>query len=506
MVLDSGRTGDANPSVGLDWALESVAGWMEARAAVLWSCNGGWDVAAHYGHDGAVRCRAAQSNDCLCRAAAISGQTLTNADVPALTATLAQCPYVVDGSLDTFIGAPVVFKGNTVGVVSLFFDASHRISPAALDRFDDVIRPAGAALADLQTSRAVSSAKTEWENAVDTIAVPVAVLDENMSVRRANRAFARWIGTGWDKIIGRRCFDLVTSFDADSTEPTLIREISDDMPVHIAIRTRDSLKTAAAVCYPLKDAAGADIGSVCMVDIEQKTSVSNQMAALQRAAMLGRLATELAHELGAPLSTVAGRAELLLSQPVAEKVKKEIGIICQETGRAQRIAKHILEFGRRQPIRQDEVSLNDVARAGIEMYAHPSTHHRVSLCNELAENLPPVTADFDQMLQVVLNLLANAYRAARQSKGLRKVTVFTRQKGSRIHLGVMDSGSGIDPDIVSRIFDPFFTTHAGDEGSGLGLAVCRKIAESHKGTISVETVAGKGSTFTLDLPKMKIQR
>jgi two-component system NtrC family sensor kinase len=230
------------------------------------------------------------------------------------------------------------------------------------------------------------------------------------------------------------------------------------------------------------------------------------MAAVQRAAMLGRLATELAHELGAPLSTVAGRAELLLSQSIAKEVKKEIGIICQETGRAQRIAKHILEFGRRQPVRQDEVSLNDVARAGIEMYAHPSTHHRVSLCNELAENLPPVKANFDQMLQVVLNLLANAYRAVRQSKGLRKVTVFTRQKGSRTHLGVMDSGPGIDPDIVSRIFDPFFTTHAGDEGSGLGLAVCRKIAESHEGTISVETVAGKGSTFTLDLPKMKIQR
>ncbi len=500
MLLGSSRRADANPSVGLDWALESIAGRFEARAAVLWSCNGGWNVAAYYGYDGALRCPAAQSSDCLCRAAAISGQTLTNTYVPTLAATVGQCPYVVDCTLETFIGSPVAFKESTVGVVALFFDTSHRISPAALSRFDDAIRPAGTALADLQTARAIFSAKTEWENAVDTIATPVAVLDEDMSVRRANRPFARWIGGGWNRIVGHKCFDLATSFETEPTDRALRREIADDTPARVMVRARPSAETSTAVCYPRKDAAGAVVGSVCMVDIEQKPSVSNQIVAIQRAATLGRLAAELAHELGAPLSTVAGHAELLLSQSLAEPVKKTIGIICQETGRAQRIVKRMLEFGRQQPIRQDEVSLNDVAQAGMQLYAHPSVFHGVSLRSELAENLPPVVADFDQMLQVVLNFLANAYRAVRQSEGLREVTVFTRQEGSRIQLGVTDSGPGIDPDIVSRVFDPFFTTHAGDEGTGLGLAVCRKIAESHEGTISVDTVVGKGSTFTLDLP------
>jgi len=499
MLLRSSRVDKANPSVGLDWALGSIARWFGARAAVLWSCDresDGWEVAAYFGYDGGLRCPAVEGDECLCRAAAVSGQTLTDAYARTLEATVGRCPYVTDRGLTTFIGSPIAFKEETVGACALFFDATHRIGPAELGSFIDAVEQAGAALANLRTTRAIFSAKTEWETAVDAIAAPVAVLDENMSVRRANRTFAEWVGASWNRIVGRKYSDLAMSYKA----PRPGQEVPDNKPFSIRMSTECSAEASRAVCYPRKDAASSVVGTVCMVDTGQKPSVSSQMVAMQRSATLGRLAAELAHELGAPLSTVAGYAELLLAQHLAEPAKEVISVIQQETGRAQGIVRRMLDLGRQQPVRREEVALNDVARAAIRLYAHATTFHRVTLRSELAENLPPVRADFDQLLQVLLNLLANAYRAVQQNEQRREVTVFTRKEGDRIQLGVADTGSGIAPDMVSRVFEPFFTTHTDDEGTGLGLAVSRKIVESHQGSISVDTVQGKGSTFTVDLP------
>jgi len=504
MLLHSSRVHKANPSVGLDWALESIAGWFGARAAVLWSCDiesDGWTVAAYFGYDGALRCPAvrgvdAAGDECLCRAAAVSGQTLTDAYARTLNATVGRCPYVIDCGLTTFIGSPVAFKEETVGACALFFDAAHRIDPAELGSFIDAVQPAGAALANLRTTRAIFSAKTDWETAVDAIAAPLAVLDEDMSVRRANRTFAEWVGSSWNWIVGRKYFDFATAYEG----PWPGQEVLHNKPFSIRMSTKCSAEASSGVCYPRKDPAGSVLGTVCTVDIEHQPSVSSQMVAMQRAATLGRLAAELAHELGAPLSTVAGYAELLLAQHLAESAKEEISVIQQETGRAQKIVKHMLDLGRQGPVRREEVALNDVARAATRLYAHASTFHRVTLHSELAENLPPVEADFDQLLQVLLNLLANAYRAVRQSEQRREVTVFTRKEGDRLQFGVADTGPGIAPDIASRVFDPFFTAHAEDEGTGLGLAVSRKIVESHQGSITLDTGPGKGSTFTVDLP------
>ena len=111
-------------------------------------------------------------------------------------------------------------------------------------------------------------------------------------------------------------------------------------------------------------------------------------------------------------------------------------------------------------------------------------------------NLPPIEADPNQLEQVLLNLLKNALEA---TEGKGKILVSSGTRDGQVWFAVQDTGKGMAEDVLEKIFHPFFTTK--HKGTGLGLAVINKIVTDHHGTITVDSVAGSGSTFTVRLPK-----
>jgi signal transduction histidine kinase len=126
---------------------------------------------------------------------------------------------------------------------------------------------------------------------------------------------------------------------------------------------------------------------------------------------------------------------------------------------------------------------------------YPAPPGRVTLVSEVEPGLPAVDADRDQLLQVLLNLVANALDAAPAGG---RVTVAARRDGDGIALCVTDDGPGIAAADLPRVFEPYFTTKAG--GTGLGLAIAQRIAEEHAGQLEVASAPGAGATFTLRLP------
>jgi two-component system NtrC family sensor kinase len=121
---------------------------------------------------------------------------------------------------------------------------------------------------------------------------------------------------------------------------------------------------------------------------------------------------------------------------------------------------------------------------------------------ELAEDLPTLWADPHQLHQVVVNLITNAHQAMHGNTSTRRLTLRTRVKAadSRVSLEVIDTGSGIPPEILARVFEPFFTTKPVGQGTGLGLPLCLGIVEGHGGTIRVDSKLGEGTTITVELP------
>jgi PAS domain S-box-containing protein len=223
----------------------------------------------------------------------------------------------------------------------------------------------------------------------------------------------------------------------------------------------------------------------------------------EKLASMGYLLAGVAHELNNPLSVVIGQTALLAhlsagDAAVLERTKK----IADAAERCARIVKNFLGLARQRPPERRALDLNQAIRCGLELLAYQLRVENVEVVLDLAEDLPPIQGDGQQLDQVLVNLVTNAWQAMRRSPEPRRLTLGTRHDRARgcLELRVADTGPGIPPDIQPRIFEPFFTTKPLGEGTGLGLPLTRTFIEEHGGSIRVVSAPGQGATFVIELP------
>ncbi|WP_157832480.1 ATP-binding protein [Candidatus Nitrosotenuis chungbukensis] len=209
--------------------------------------------------------------------------------------------------------------------------------------------------------------------------------------------------------------------------------------------------------------------------------------------VIGELAARLAHDLRNPLSVIKNVVEIMESKP---KLKIEEKIICY--GRLHRAINRIshqidevLDFVRPSKLTVTNNLLNEIVISAIEKIAKPD-NVKINLPN----NFVYVPCDFIKFEVMITNLIMNAIQAMNNSG---QVDVRLFDDGKYATLQVIDSGCGIPKDVMPRIFEPLFTTK--QIGTGLGLASCKAIVEQHKGIITVTSSVGKGTTFTIRIPK-----
>lgn len=219
-----------------------------------------------------------------------------------------------------------------------------------------------------------------------------------------------------------------------------------------------------------------------------------QLVRQERLAAIGQLASTIGHELRNPLGVLNNAVYLLrgdLGDAPSDAAKRHLATAEREVSAATVIVSDLLEFAR-----QRDPVIGDVDLAGLinEVLAvlPPPTGVEVT-----ADVNPSVTAraDRDQLRQLLLNLVSNAYQSMPEGG---HVTVGAMTGGGVVRIWVTDTGEGIPNDVRKRLFEPFFTTKA--RGVGLGLAVCGRVAEAHHGEIAVESTVGEGSTFRVTLP------
>jgi signal transduction histidine kinase len=233
-------------------------------------------------------------------------------------------------------------------------------------------------------------------------------------------------------------------------------------------------------------------------DITERTRLEEQLQRTERIAELGTVASGMAHEIGTPMNVILGRAEYLLDRVTDEPVKKGLQTIVAQVERITRVMNQLLSFARRKPPRPGPLRLQAVVETSLEMFHERLSNHQVQVDLQVDAGSPNVLGDSDQISQVMINLIMNALHAMPEGGTLR--IALGSEKGMA-KLTVSDTGHGISDDVVKKIFDPFFTTKEFGKGTGLGLTVVKGIIEEHHGSIEVESEPGKGTTFTVLLPK-----
>ena len=221
----------------------------------------------------------------------------------------------------------------------------------------------------------------------------------------------------------------------------------------------------------------------------------------EKLAALGSLLAGVAHELNNPLSVVVARAAILEERddPGTREAASKIRAAAE---RCARIVRTFLAMARQQQPERAPVAISEVVSAALDITGYALKSSGIEVTLDLAENLPPVLADADQLHQVFMNLIINAQQALQDQPRRRKLTLTSRfDPGvNSIRIAVADNGPGIPDSVRNRIFEPYFTTKPLGKGTGVGLAVCLGIVEAHGGALTVGGGEGLGTIFTIVLP------
>jgi signal transduction histidine kinase len=218
-----------------------------------------------------------------------------------------------------------------------------------------------------------------------------------------------------------------------------------------------------------------------------------------RLATLGQLAAQLAHEIGTPLSSVSGHLQLALAQrDLPANLRERLDVATREIARIGRIVRDYLDSTRALEPENRPTSLSQVLGEARDVTRSVEVGRKRDIDVEIADDPADFVTDPGLLRQIVINLLANALDAVERGG---QVTLAGGTEGEDVLITVRDTGTGIAAEDLRRIFEPFYTTKGRGKGTGLGLAICRELAAALGGSISVESEPGKGSTFTVRLPR-----
>jgi two-component system NtrC family sensor kinase len=243
-------------------------------------------------------------------------------------------------------------------------------------------------------------------------------------------------------------------------------------------------------------------------DITEKKRSSEELARQreslyqrEKLAALGSLLAGVAHELNNPLSVVVARAVLLEEQGDAP-TQAAAAKIRTAAERCARIVRTFLAMARQQQRQRGPVAMNEVVLAALDIAAYPVRTSSIGVELDLADDVPLIRGDADQLHQVLLNLIINAQQSLQDHPAPRRLRIASRfdVRANTIRISVADNGPGIPPLVRARIFEPYFTTKPMGVGTGVGLAVSLGIVEAHGGTLTVDCPRDGGAVFTITLP------
>ena len=235
-------------------------------------------------------------------------------------------------------------------------------------------------------------------------------------------------------------------------------------------------------------------------------TLNAQLVQSDKLAALGKMAAGVAHEINNPLAVIiqkTGWMEDLLAEEEfrdsknIDEFRNSIAKIEEHVERARKVVHNMLGYARRMEPRSEDVDVNETIKQTITLLANYARINNIEVNTKLAPELPIIASDQAQLQQVFFNLISNAIDAI-EKEGTIEVT--STRIGSDIDVRVKDNGPGIPQDQQRKVFDPFFTTKTSGKGTGLGLWVSYNIMEKMGGTITLQSEAGKGSTFTVKIP------
>jgi signal transduction histidine kinase len=216
---------------------------------------------------------------------------------------------------------------------------------------------------------------------------------------------------------------------------------------------------------------------------------------------MGEMSAVMAHEIRNPLGSIQGAAEILsdtMREDDKESTERYASILIKEVKRLDDVVTGLIDSSRPRVREKEPVNVESILRDLVYLYAVSARTKDIRIVERYGDNLPEVMADEDMLRQVFVNILLNAIEA---TGSMGEVTVAATVENGNVIVSIEDTGAGIPDDQVEKIFDLFYTTK--ESGTGLGLAVSRRVIKEHGGRILMKSQVGKGTAVQVQLPPLR---
>lgn len=420
-------------------------------------------------------------------------------------------PLAVALGLRSALAFPILASGGVVGVLLFLADEPSEPAPELVATMLDISRQFGLFTDRVSAVQALRRSEAKFRALLESAPDAILIVDRRGHITLSNHRVQELFGYRPNELEGGSVELLVPErFRAAHLRHRLVfneapqarpmgvglelfglHKNGTEFPVEISLsptRIGDDLITMAAI---------RDISARKQAELDLQRLHALELAQSEHLATLGEIAAGLAHEIKNPLAGIAAALDVLVGE-ISGARGEVMGEVQAQVGRIQVIVDDLLHYARPRPLRLQQADLNASVEHVLLMAMRQAEARQIAL-DFIPGALPPVAHDVDYIQRMVLNLALNAIEAVPEHG---RVTVRTEHAAAHpgvVRILVRDNGSGIAPADLERIFRPFFTTK-GKKGNGLGLSLCRRIAELHHGAIAVESRLGEGSVVIVTLP------
>ncbi len=334
----------------------------------------------------------------------------------------------------------------------------------------------------------------------------IALLDRAGTIRAGNSAMAEMLACQPERLAGRSFTEIVEPGDRrrlGGSFWTALRGQASQLDVSITQSDGEETRLMALSFSPVRDASGMVLGAMVLGrDVTDQRLREEQFARADKLATVGRLAASIVHEINNPLTAILAYSDQLVRRSSPNVDPRDITRATRITEAAERIralVRRLLAYTPANAEQPTPLLLQEVVSQAGQFCEHVLRERSVTLDVCASPETPAVFGLRAELAQVFVNLITNACHACPAKTGHIEVFVGSPEPGL-VRIVVRDNGHGIAQKDLSRIFEPFFTTKGNGQGTGLGLSIVRSILEQHRAALSVESIVGGGTSFTIDFP------
>jgi two-component system NtrC family sensor kinase len=427
---------------------------------------------------------------------------------------------VLPDAAETTLRLPLLHEGERLGILELAPAPEAPVRERLLPIIADILAPFLASIElseDLAYEVALRSREIEEQRrfitlVIDCLPVGLYVVDREYRIQIWNRK--REMGTQGlkrDEVVGRPVFEVLTRQPAGQ-----LREEFDEVfrtgqarQLELEVATGGEPKYYRISKIPMRQ-DGITISHVITIgeDVTEAYVAQQRILQSEKLAAIGQLAAGIMHEINNPLATIGACVAALenrlddeIPPPQRAAIREYLEIIDKEVQRCERIVDGLLDFSRPKGKAKAPVNVSAILEDTLFLLKHHKRFKKIEVRLELADDLPEVEANAEQLIQVFMAIMLNALDAMEEGGVLTVRSMRGTANHDEVEVQIEDTGAGISRTELPKIFEPFYTTKPPGRGTGLGLSICYGIVAEHAGRLEADSQPGRGSTFRVFLPR-----